>query len=259
MSKLIKKMILDLAQKRLEKYYDFSTYSISQLPKNGIIFSNHNSMVDPPAVGIGLIKELENQNSEKNGIKNAPHFFSKEELFGNVILRYIMNSLEQIPIKREGMTRQELTKELKYHGNKIEEYLLKDEYIGYFYAGTRTNFINEEGGLEKEISNSKKGLLYMLNTADTLQEKISQVPIIPTLSYIERMDNKELDKSQIEENKDIFGYILGIKNPLNRKPSAKIFFGKPIEITLPISKKDYKEINVTLIESIFDMKKQYIE
>lgn len=129
--------------------YNIKIEGMDNLPKdNGfIICANHLSALDPILIAAALPVRIS--------------FLAKNELFNNVILKYILNSLEMIPVKRGEADLKSIKLSLKV--------LSKKRVLGIFPEGTR----NTTGDLKAEPGVS------ML----AIKSKVAVVPIAIKSNY----------------------------------------------------------------------------
>jgi len=119
----------------------------SNIPERGgvIIASNHVGAGDPPFIGVSVNREL--------------HYLAKRELFGNLLLRFLIRNLNAIPINRSIFDHQAML---------LSEAALRDGYgLILFPEGTRSK--------SGEFRKGKPGV--------GLLARRTLVPIVPT--YIE--------------------------------------------------------------------------
>lgn len=133
-----------LARPYMKIFHRVKFYGVENVPKKGkiIIASNHISMLDPPAIGVGLGRRV--------------HFMGKAELFGNPFIGCVMKHLNCFPVNR-GTGDSEAV-------NLASVVLQNDMALGIFPEGTRSK---DEG---KPATRPKSGvaMLAQMEKCDVL-------------------------------------------------------------------------------------------
>lgn len=135
---------------------------------NGIYASNHQSLIDPPFVGVFSPKSL--------------YFLAKKELFKNKIFGFIISLAGAIPVNRAIFSKKLL--------EKISIKLKNDNSILIFPEGTRSR--------SNEMNPPKAGVGYFT-------DKSNYPPIIPIKIYNSYKSLKNIKKLKYNELKLTYG------------------------------------------------------
>lgn len=98
--------------------FHIRSHGRENMPAEGgaLVLSNHQSMLDPVLLGLSVDRRM--------------NYVARDTLFGNPLFRWLINSLDAIPIDREGGGRAGLKETLRR--------LKRDEMVLLFPEGTRT-------------------------------------------------------------------------------------------------------------------------
>lgn len=128
----------------LKIFYRVKYYGLENVPKTGkiIIASNHISMLDPPAVGAGLGREV--------------HFMGKAELFENRFFGGLIKRLGCFPVNRGAGDGEAV--------NLASVVLERDMALGIFPEGTRS----KDGGKPATRPKSGVAMIAQMGKCDVL-------------------------------------------------------------------------------------------
>lgn len=99
--------------------FDFEAYGVGNVPASGpaLLASNHQSFLDPPALGIELTRPVS--------------FMAKSELFENKYFSWLIRNLHSFPVKQGKGDRAAIMETVR----RLQENCL----VGIFVEGTRTD------------------------------------------------------------------------------------------------------------------------
>lgn len=246
MGNRLNRAVLGLAKARSRKYFEIEKHSKNELPLEGIIYSNHESLVGPVLITTALHDLLYEQGEQFMDYKKIPHYLAKQEL-QETILKPVYDSLGLIYVNRNNSSKQDFD---RYVANTNE--YLKNNYIGFFYPGTRSDYL-KKGRFNEDKANAENGIFAILNRCENLKEKV--YPILPV--FISVGAESVNHKSKISDFGRIFGYFTGLKSASKEKPKAIIAFGEPVFEKFPLERKRRREISDYLIETVHSLKREY--
>jgi 1-acyl-sn-glycerol-3-phosphate acyltransferase len=250
MGEKLNKILLDVARERTMRYFDIHASAKSTLPLEGVLFSNHESLVDPVIQTVGLHNLLREQGNEFISHQKIPHFLAKKEL-QKTVFKPFYDSLGLIYVSRDNSTRKEFEEYIE-QANK----LLLNNFIGVYYPGTRSDLLRN-GYEEEDKKNAKGGIFSILNNCESIDGKV--YPIIPVSFSVDALETSSTSKNKVIDFMNIAGYLTGFKKPENPKPQARVLFGTPIYETFPIKGKQRKELFSELVDTVQTLRKESIE